>query len=956
MATDLQPLFVQIRQTASSGTWSSGVELARGDAVDGIAAADEEVTLRVKSPGRTVAPEVTLYVEYEEWDCTCDSTADVCQHVVASIIALRRARKEGQALPSSKKVGGRVGYRLSSGDRLTLDRVVGEEVLTVSLAGILSGREQGPDVEPSKVDLSIDRLLGQRRVRNVDMETARALLPLLADAEDVQLDGESVSVDAAPLAPKAIVRDGAGGGYTLRLERRDQISKVAGAGVVLFDGVLRPLDLIEITGASLEQLPREVSYARERSAELVTEVLPRLRERGEVDVQSSRLPKKVRALVPRVVIDVQQRGGALCAMPLLVYGDPPCARVDGDKLVHLGGPMPKRDRRAEERENAKLRASLDMVAGRRVEETGGDAIALAKKLRGFDGHIDGDVHRTLYPEAPLAASLGDDMQLSFGGADPAEVIRAWERGDDAVPLIDGGWAEIPHDWLATHGDRVAALLASRGNDEPHARVALAQLCDALERPRPPALDRLAPLIDGFSSLPKSTLPDDVTATLRDYQRRGVDWLSFLRQAGMGAVLADDMGLGKTLQALCALRGRSLVVCPRSVVHNWVDEMARFRPTLTHSVYHGQKRALVDADVTLTTYALLRNDIEALAAERWACVVLDESQAIKNPDSQVARAAFELEADFRITLSGTPVENRLEELWSQMNFANRGLLGGREDFAQRFERPMAAGDANASARLRERIKPFVLRRKKSEVLSELPPRTDAVMHCELEAAERDIYQAVLLGTRDKVVKQLAEGGNVMGALEALLRLRQAACDAYLVPGQASAAPDVSSKIRRLLAALDEAAADGHKALVFSQWTSLLDRVEPLLAEQGIASCRLDGSTRDRAGVVASFQSAAGPPVMLLSLKAGGTGLNLTAADHVFLLDPWWNPAVEDQAADRAHRIGQDKPVMVYRLVAKDTVEERILDLQEKKRALAEAALGEAAAAVAITRDDLLELLV
>jgi SNF2 family DNA or RNA helicase len=247
---------------------------------------------------------------------------------------------------------------------------------------------------------------------------------------------------------------------------------------------------------------------------------------------------------------------------------------------------------------------------------------------------------------------------------------------------------------------------------------------------------------------------------------------------------------------------------------------------------------------------------------------------------------------------------------------------------------------------------VLRRKKREVAAELPPRTEAVLYCELGDDERAVYHAVRAATRKEVLDRLGQGEGVMAALELLLRLRQASCHSALVPGQQA---ETSAKVERLVEALEDAAADGHKALVFSQWTSLLDKVEPHLTRAGLGFTRLDGSTRDRAAVVSSFQDEAGPPVMLISLKAGGTGLNLTAADHVFLIDPWWNPAVEEQAADRAHRIGQDKPVLVYRLVAKDTVEERILELQAKKRLLADSALGDASQAAAITREDLLALL-
>jgi SNF2 family DNA or RNA helicase len=445
-----------------------------------------------------------------------------------------------------------------------------------------------------------------------------------------------------------------------------------------------------------------------------------------------------------------------------------------------------------------------------------------------------------------------------------------------------------------------------------------------------------------------------------------------------------MGLGKTLQALCAVRGRTLVVAPTSVVPNWAAEAARFRPALRVRVYHGPARALdPDADLTLTSYALLRLDADVLCAVDWDSVVLDESQAIKNADSQVARAAHRLPGRFRAALTGTPIENRLAELWSQFQFLSRGWLGSQRDFDERYARPIAAGDAAAAERLRARVRPFVLRRLKRDVAPELPPRTEVVLHVELAADERQVYDAIRAATREDVAARFAAGGGAFQVLEALLRLRQAACDASLVPGarippdrsslasgslRAGSAGLHSSKLDVLRENLEEAVAEGHKALVFSQWTSLLDRVEPVLRDADLAFVRLDGATRDRAAVVAQFQSESGPPVMIVSLRAGGTGLNLTAADSVFILDPWWNPAVEEQAADRAHRIGQTRPVMIYRLVATDTVEERVLALQAAKRALAEAALGAAASfaqraegerspsgAPAITRDELLELL-
>jgi SNF2 family DNA or RNA helicase len=301
-----------------------------------------------------------------------------------------------------------------------------------------------------------------------------------------------------------------------------------------------------------------------------------------------------------------------------------------------------------------------------------------------------------------------------------------------------------------------------------------------------------------------------------------------------------------------------------------------------------------------------------------------------------------------------VENRLDELWSAFHFVNPGLLGTIEDFRDRYALPIESGDRAARDGLRRRIRPFVLRRLKKEVAKDLPPRTDVVLRCSLSAEERAIYERVrALGKQE--VASLLEGGNVMQVLEVLLRMRQAACHSGLVPGAVAPGEEApSAKLDLLCEHLEEVVAEGHRALVFSQWTSMLDRVGPALDARGIGWVRLDGTTRDRAAVVADFARADGPPVFLLSLKAGGTGLNLTAADYVFHLDPWWNPAVEDQATDRAHRIGQDRPVVSCKLVAEDTVEERILELQARKRALVGAALDEEALARSLSRDDLAAL--
>jgi superfamily II DNA or RNA helicase len=540
--------------------------------------------------------------------------------------------------------------------------------------------------------------------------------------------------------------------------------------------------------------------------------------------------------------------------------------------------------------------------------------------------------------------------------DAARVVQAWRSGQYAIAADDGGLVWLPRDWLARYGPILEQFVAARradGSRPRWARTATAALCEALDTPPPPELAGLAALSreEFLQELPPATLPADLSATLRDYQRRGVDWLCLLRDAEIGALLADDMGLGKTLQTLTAVRGRTLVVAPTSTLANWLSETRRFRPGLRAALYHGPRRALdPTVDVTITSYAVLRLDREALSQVTWDTVVLDEAHAIKEPTTATANAAFSLRARWRVALSGTPVQNRLTELWSLCHFLNPGLLGGLRAFVAGYGKAVEQGRASRTAELQAKLRPFVLRRRKSEVAPELPPLTEIVLRCSLDAEERRVYDGLRVAAELELPK-LQSGGGMLEALELLLRLRQAACHAALVPGQQATR---SSKVELLLAQLQEVTAAGHRALVFSQWTSLLDLVEDALTAASLEHVRLDGATEDRAGVVARFQAEDGPPVMLISLKAGGTGLNLTAADYVYLLDPWWNPAIEDQAGARAHRIGQSRPVFLHRLIAEDTVEEKILELHARKRALAQATVDEGETA-GLGREELIELL-
>ena len=1000
MSVHLTKLLASLRRSCKAGLWSAGVNLVRAGAVAVESRNDEEIVLRVRAPGRTVAPTVVLYPGENEWDCDCPGRVRPCEHLAAAAIALGQGEAatagdaEAKPLPKTEEAWARIVYRFSQvPGGLQLRRFVvrgdgSETPLAGTLSALLSRPAEAGNLHVEQYDLQADRILEIGSHGTLAPQKMDALVQALVGARMVFLDGREVAMSEEEILPSALVED-RGDEVVVTIHRDPRIAQVPSAGLVLAGEALVRHGEIELCGAWLQNLPIVNTYTLGQLAELATRVLPDLSCRMAVEVRSQRLPKIVRGLTPRLVLDLSQLGSSLAVLPKLVYGNPPCVRIDDGRMVHLSGPVPVRDEPAERRLVEKLRADLDLMPGRRSTFEGADTARFVDKVKRWRGDLAGDGARLLGARVRLEPNMrvrdlpasgngvpqaGFDFTFTVVGeteaeqralgpgphsVDAATVIRAWEDGLGLVPLQGGGFAPLPQAWLDQHGAVLARLLAARASDgrlANHALLALASLCDDLDQPPPAGLDRLAPLAESFERLPEATLPEDLRATLRPYQKVAVNWLAFLRSVGLGGILADDMGLGKTIEAMCLFEKKCLVVAPTSVLPNWQAELVRFRPSLRVSVYHGPARKLDDADVTLTTYAILRLDSAELAARHFDMVVLDEAQAIKNPDSQVARAAYALSGEFRLAMTGTPVENRLDELWSLMHFANRGLLGGRREFDAEFAQPVADGMAGAAANLRQRIRPFVMRRRKAEVAPELPPRTEATLKVVLDERERAVYDAVRAATQAELVASMSgadeKGFSVMKALEALLRLRQAACHRGLLPGQKA---DTSGKVEALLESLETAAADGHKALVFSQWTSLLYLIEPALNNAGIPYTRLDGSTRDRGAVVERFQSEDGPPVMLISLKAGGTGLNLTAADYVFLCDPWWNPAVEDQAADRAHRIGQDRPVTIYRLIAVDTVEERILDLQEKKRALGEAALGDGGAAASLTREDLLALL-
>ncbi len=982
-------LLLQVRNACTPGYWAQGVKLARkGVVFEGDQDPDDEdaVVLRVAVPRAPVPLTVHLWPKDADWSCDCPGGMEVCAHIAAAVIswnqsqeqAAEKTRLEEEASNNSTPslIGRNValrepaslGYRFTRSDRgLILNRVLIQKDTEHPLVGGLSGRmAQSVALMAQPMDLEIERVMLQRWGTVIPRALAPRLVSAMDSAPRVLLDGEPVAVSSAAVLPLGWVDDDPDpaneNGFRIRLVRDPSILEALRSGIVRCKGskgdVLRAIGTGGIPQQEAQRLYRGFCFSSDEVGRLVGQLIPRLRERVEVKVHTTRLPESIESR-PRVHLETKVKGETLTVRPMIVYGDPIQAKVDRGRWILMGTRVPVRNERAERDLVSRTREALGLSLGLETVLEGSEAVHFVDSLPSgwsLQGHH-WKRFRSVDEIEPQVRVEGRHLELELGGIEPQRMVDAWMSGEEMVPTGDG-WAPLPIDWLEQHGHLLADLLSARsetGEVARHALLDLARLAKSLDQPAPPDLEGLRTLLDDFDGIKEFELPTDLAVELRDYQQKGVDWLGFLRNQQFGGILADDMGLGKTLQALTIMKSgeKNLVVAPTSVLHNWLMEAERFRPGLKTCRFHGPNRKLdPEADLIVTTYGVLRMDQEKLREEKWQIVVLDEAQAIKNPESQSAQAAFSLPAEFRLAMTGTPVENRLDELWSQLHFSNPGLLGGRSDFRSRYSQPIAMGEPGVAGHLRSRIKPFLLRRLKVDVAKELPPRTEVVRRCTLTVEERNAYDAVRAATHAELVEKMSGGHGVMAALEALLRLRQAACHQGLLPGQS--APD-SSKVRLLLESLGLILSGGHRALVFSQWTSLLDLVEPHLKAAGISYLRLDGSTRNRGALVEKFQSEGGPPVFLISLKAGGTGLNLTAADHVFLLDPWWNPAVEDQAADRAHRIGQDRPVIVTRLVAEDTVEERILSLQKKKRALADAALGEASQAGGITRAELLELL-
>jgi non-specific serine/threonine protein kinase len=743
----------------------------------------------------------------------------------------------------------------------------------------------------------------------------------------------------------------------------------------MIGGLLTPLPgpLATLLGARPLFIPEA-----ERS-EFLTHWLPALSAYGEVGLPEGLAFTPVSGVVPVPRLTLGDGGGVLDLLVEFLYAEAapvaaqsparPVGQRDGKVVVFT------RDAEAEKGLLADLLVAGPVAKGPGQWSLGGEAAydfllftlpALAEAGWEIFGEADLVEHRVFRGRARLSSTVSSGVDwfdlkaaADFDGTTvaPSELLKLWDAGRRYVRLEDGRVARIP-DWIGERADALREARLDRGAETRLSRFQVPLLLELFaggEAKVDAGFRQAAERLKAFSGVQPVAPPKGLGTALRPYQAEGLKWLAFLRDYGFHGILADDMGLGKTLQVIAILlaekeaggkHGPSLVVVPTSLIFNWAHELARFAPALNVRIWHGPDRhaqlgTLSDADVVLTNYALVRQDLDRLEGLQFHYLVVDEAQYIKNPESQVSRAVRALTARHRLALTGTPLENHLGELWAHFAFLMPGLLGSYQDFRRRFGGPVERGDQAAARALLDRVGPFILRRTKEQVASELPERVESVLYCRLEGAQRDLYDRIRDACRERVARSLKNkglAGSRMAILDALLKLRQVCCHPELLPEDLAGGVTGSAKMDLFMEFVTESLEEGHRLLVFSQFVSMLRVIRRELDAVKVPYVYLDGRTRDREKRVQRFQESADIPLFLISLKAGGTGLNLTGADYVIHFDPWWNPAVEQQATDRAHRIGQTRKVFSYKLIAEDTVEEKILALQERKRTLSDILLG------------------
>jgi SNF2 family DNA or RNA helicase len=981
-----------VQKKIPPGLWSRGVELARLGFVR-----TDTATWNPKNPPAECrfavlvkdvvkVPQIHLYLDDEDITCSCVRRAEFCEHIAAVVAWIKNPtpitqQTNTQQAPEARSA--QIAYVIQAETKeedphhppllLITRKILGSTqanalaeapTLDTSLVSRIGAQQTGRliakdaalRVQAIDCDLRLDGLL-KPGTTSISSQGFFPIARYLRESQQVYINGKPTSIVLETRKPKGELKPGPGLSWELTVHvgpsQQSPVELLASE-----DGSQQVMRVRR--GTSL--LPKSRTYTADERAQMVAE-LPKLQEALDLDVFGE---------IPEVS-DVQ---------PVLNLKLEPIDQDQWSAQVTILYPVqnpaltvyqrnPGKEHALERQAQMEFHLKLNqtqVIETPRALEIKERAQKLKIRLGTLLNHSQ-TLHATKL--APLVSLSSDGRPEISLGSEDVSLERAWsafEAGESVVSGGSGRWFALPTAWFSKNRSMLERFLllrdsrASLLNPEmtEFLKTSIAETNAITEDPNRPTSAAATAIASGHASLhdairalDKEPKVPKLEAQLRDYQLHGVKWLLRLKKVGLGALLADDMGLGKTLQAIATLdhKKQTLVVCPTSVLWNWRDQISRFRPELSLGVFWGPNRdwkKVHKSSVIITSYSLLKSEIDTFRKTTWDAVIADESQTLKNPYSQAAQLIKQIPARFRIALSGTPLENRLTDLWSQMDFAVPGILGPKRD----------AGSLSIP-QIQSRIQGFFLRRTKEEVAKELPPKSIMTLTVELTPEEREVYQTVIAAQREELIRALEESSEDAARprkgvtiLEALLRLRQASCHPRLIDPTSML---TSSKVDLLVERLDESAAQGHRALVFSQWTSLLDLIEPELSERGIRFVRLDGSTRDRESVVSEFQAPGGPQVFLLSLKAGGTGLNLTAADEVYFMDPWWNPTTEAQASDRAHRIGQTRPVSIFRLIAKDTIEERVEQVQVQKRTLAQQTLSEEIQAGALDIQELKLLL-
>jgi superfamily II DNA or RNA helicase len=747
----------------------------------------------------------------------------------------------------------------------------------------------------------------------------------------------------------------------------------------LHEGVLylwqKPEDIIQ-SEKFLKQ--GNIQLQKQDWAEKMQKIILPLTKEYAVEFDKS-LTKEVKNVTPEIKLQLQEKGDYLVFQPIFNYQgyetkitDKDTVTIpDGDKILII-----QRNKEAEQAFFDRLESLHTLFVrpqdGASMVLKGSDVLRnnwfflfvdAMKELKvpvyGFEA-LKNFRFNTARPTTHIHVSSGLDwfdanVEIEFGQQRVGiyDIKKALTNKQSFVQLGDGTLGILPDEWLKRY-----SLLFKVG-DERSNKLRLSKyhmsVIDELYENRNEnelsfELDEKFSRLREFKNIPEIDPPAHLESTLRPYQKSGFQWLNYLNDVTWGGILADDMGLGKTIQALTMLEHyktstgnlKAIVICPTTLIYNWKNEVEKFTPSLTWHIHHGSVRTreieeLQKYNIIITTYGTLRSDIQVLLKMKFDYVVLDESQAIKNPSSKVTKAACLLEAKNRLCMSGTPLQNNTFDIFAQMNFLNPGLLGSMEYFRNEFATPIDKfGEQEQKEHLRKLLYPFILRRTKEQVAKDLPEKTETILFCEMEKEQRDIYDMYRDTYRSKILGEIDQQGinkSQLTILQGLMKLRQI-CDSPAILNEEEKYENHSIKLDELTREITENIGE-HKALVFSQFLGMLALIKKKLTEDGITFEYFDGSTSapDREKAIQNFQNNDECRVFLISLKAGGVGLNLTAADYVYIVDPWWNPAVEQQAIDRTHRIGQTKNIFAYRMICIDTIEDKILQLQERKRKLA-----------------------